>query len=341
MTNPQDTNNNDLQTNPVVIENLLIIGAGIMGSGIAQSSATSGKFKSIVLHDISEDQLKKAKESIYLSLNRARKMVPQINANDILSKITFTTELQEEDIGKGLLVIESVPEILQLKQNVFKNLYAKYGSNEKVILVTNTSALPCRKIGLHVNNKSRFAGLHFFNPVPVMKLIEVIRVDNGTNDITYNALVGYAKSIGKIHITCKDTPGFIVNRLLVPYVYDAVSMLDRGDASMEDIDIGMKLGLGHPMGPFEVLDFAGIDTAVHIGEQFLDEDGSPMVQVSETVRKLVREGKLGRKTGQGFYTYNASDGTKIERNSKEKGFRKTLSMIETNLTESCAFNQQK
>ena len=121
------------------------------------------------------------------------------------------------------------------------SLSQKYGQNDKVILATNTSSLPCRDIGIHIPSKERYAGLHFFNPVAVMKLVEIIRVDNGTNDATYNALVQYVKDIGKVGVKCKDTPGFIVNRLLIPYLYSAVQLVERGDASPEDVDIAMKV----------------------------------------------------------------------------------------------------
>lgn len=146
--------------------------------------------------------------------------------------------------------------------------------------------------------------MHFFNPVPMMKLVEIIRVDDGTNDETYNALVQYVKDIGKVGVTCKDTPGFIVNRLLIPYMFEAVQMYERGDASIEDIDTAMKLGAGYPMGPFELQDYTGLDTGKFIVDRFVDKDGKRIVQESPTVNRLVAEGKFGRKTGEGFYKYN-------------------------------------
>lgn len=164
--------------------------------------------------------------------------------------------------------------------------------------------MACRDIGVHIENKYRYAGLHFFNPVPMMKLVEIIRVDNGTDDNTYNALVDYVKRIGKVGVTCKDTPGFIVNRLLIPYTGSAVEMYERGDASFQDIDIAMKLGAGYPMGPFELMDYTGLDTNSLIADRFKDpQTGKPLVKPSESVKKLVKEGKLGRKTGEGFYKY--------------------------------------
>ena len=274
-----------------------------MGSGIAQVSAASGKFKSVVVYDIKQEQLNKAKDTIHASLTRVQKKDPSVNPDQVVSRITFSTEVKEAGIGNGLLVLEAVPELLDLKQNIFKNLYQTYGSNDKVILATNTSSLPCRDIGAHISKKDRFAGLHFFNPVAMMKLVEIIRVDDGTNDDTYNALVQYVKDIKKVGITCKDTPGFIVNRLLIPYMYSAVEMVERGDASPEDVDTGMKLGAGYPMGPFELLDYTGLDTAVFIADKFVEKDGTRIVKNSPTIQNLVKEGKLGRKSGHGFYNY--------------------------------------
>lgn len=184
----------------IKVENLLIIGCGLMGSGIAQVSAASGKFKSIVLQDVSKDQLEKAKSSIHSSLVRVQKKDPSVDPDKIVSGISFKTDVKDEGIGNGLLIIEAVPEKLDLKQNLFKQLYSTYGTNQKVILATNTSSLPCREIGVNIPNKDRFAGLHFFNPVAVMKLVEIIRVDNGTNDETYNALVQFVKDIKKVSV---------------------------------------------------------------------------------------------------------------------------------------------
>ena len=309
--------------NKLRVENLLVLGSGLMGSGIAQVSAASGKFKTVVLQDVSQAQLDKAKASIEGSLLRIKKkdrkccylrgyaqlslsllLSASLDEKKILANITFSTEVKEKEVGSGLLVIEAVPEKLDLKQGIFQRLYEAYGSNERVILATNTSSLPCRDIGVHIKNKERFAGLHFFNPVAVMKLVEIVRVDDGTRDDVYEALVQYVKDIGKVGVTCKDTPGFIVNRLLIPYMFEAVKMFERGDASIQDIDTAMKLGAGYPMGPFELQDYTGLDTGKFISDGFVERDGRRIVDESPTTNRLVSEGKLGRKTGEGFYKYN-------------------------------------
>lgn len=179
-----------------------------------------------------------------------------------------------------------------------------YANNDSVILTTNTSSLKCGDIGKYVKNKNKFAGLHFCNPVVLMKLVEIIRVDNGTDDETHSALVQYVKDIGKVGVTCKDTAGFILNRLLIPYAFDAMAIVERGDATVKDIDTAMKLGAGYPMGPFELIDIVGLDTVKFAGASFMEGDGIRICKASKLLNKLVDEGKLGKKSGQGFYDYN-------------------------------------
>lgn len=205
------------------------------------------------------------------------------------------------DVGTGLLVIEAVPEKLNLKQEIFKNLYEKYGQNEKVILSTNTSSLSCREIGVHIQEKSRFCGLHFSNPVPLINLVEIVRVPE-TEDATYNAVVQFVNDIKFLFVTCKDNPGFIVNRLLVPLVYSAVEMYEKKVASFQDIDTAMKAMLRWPLGPFELIDHVGVDTVYYIGISFV-ENGSPIVGENATLKAMIEKGKLGKKSGSGFYDY--------------------------------------
>lgn len=172
------------------------------------------------------------------------------------------------------------------------------------IFTSNTSSLSITEIASVTNRKDRFGGLHFFNPVPMMKLLEIIRTPETTDD-TYNTIRNFGEKIGKTCIVCKDTPGFVVNRLLVPYMAEAVRLYERGDASARDIDTAMKLGAGYPMGPFELSDYVGLDTTVNIlkgwHEKFPD---NPLFKPIPLLEKLVSEGKYGVKSGEGFYKYN-------------------------------------
>ncbi|MCL4126942.1 UNVERIFIED_CONTAM: hypothetical protein GTU68_041385, partial [Idotea baltica] len=174
---------------------------------------------------------------------------------------------------------------------------------EHTIFASNTSSLSIAKIAKKASRKDRFGGLHFFNPVPVMKLLEVIRIPE-TSQATFDAMTAWGKAMGKVTVSCKDTPGFIVNRLLIPYSNEAMHMLDRGDATAKDIDTAMKLGAGYPMGPFELGDYVGLDTSLRIIEGWAkDYPENETYRVPPTLRKMVSEGKLGVKSGEGFYKY--------------------------------------
>lgn len=174
---------------------------------------------------------------------------------------------------------------------------------EHTIFTSNTSSLSIGEIAAATNRKDRFGGLHFFNPVPVMKLLEIVRTAD-TSDQTYQSLRTFGEKLGKVCITCKDTPGFVVNRLLVPYMAESVRMLERGDASARDIDTAMKLGAGYPMGPIELSDYVGLDTTSKILKGWHEKyPDNPLYQPLPLLEKLVSEGKLGMKTGEGFYKY--------------------------------------
>ncbi|RWS22100.1 hydroxyacyl-coenzyme A dehydrogenase-like protein [Leptotrombidium deliense] len=289
--------------NAYKVENLLVIGSGLMGAGIAQSCAQSqAKFKSIVIQDISEDVLNQAKSKIEANLTRMKQKKPELDVQEIVSKITFSTTLTPKST-ENLLIIEAVPEVLSLKQKIFKQLSDTYGKDKSVVLATNTSSLSCKDIGKDVKNLDRFAGLHFFSPVPLMKLVEIVKIDNATSDETYEGLVQFVKDINKVSVKCKDVPGFIVNRLLVPYMLEAVKMLERGDATAKDIDTAMKLGAGYPMGPFELADFVGLDVTKFIVDAWVDK-GYDFIKPSEMLNELIRNKHLGKKTGKGFYDYS-------------------------------------
>jgi len=284
------------------IKNFSVIGSGLMGAGIAQVGAQTGH--NVVLYDISDAALDKARASIETSVKRVAKKMDQEKAEafiaDTLSRIEMTSSMETTG-ANAELIVEAVVENLGLKQKLFADLEA--ASSASCILATNTSSLPVSAIGADLKDKSKFGGLHFFNPVPMMKLLEVVKGDD-TSDATFEAMLTWGQAMGKTTVKCIDTPGFIVNRLLVPYLMEAIRLVERGHASKEDVDIAMRLGAGYPMGPFALADYVGLDTNKFIMEGWherMPED--PLFNPVESLNKLVDEGKLGRKTGEGFYNY--------------------------------------
>lgn len=288
-----------------VIKNVTVIGGGLMGSGIAQVSAQTGHNVTVV--ELNQDVLDKTRRSIESSVQRvAKKVYKERPADgeqfvaDTLSRVGTSTSLQDA-VRDADLVLEAVVENLAVKHDLFRAVDA--AAPAKTVLASNTSSLSIGEIAAVTGRRDRFAGLHFFNPVPVMRLLEVVRTPD-TSDDTYRTLMAWGKAIGKTAITCKDTPGFVVNRLLVPLMAEAIRMLERGDASPGDIDIAMKLGAGHPMGPIELADYVGHDTTNSIlngwHQKFPD---NPLFEPLPSLQKLVDEKKLGVKTGEGFYSY--------------------------------------
>lgn len=273
-----------------------------MGAGIAQVAAQTGH--SVTLVDIDEDLLGKSEKRIHQSIARVAKKLHKEDKENAQQFVTTslanlkTSTTGQEALATADLVVEAVTENLNLKQKLFKG----YGEicPEKTILASNTSSLSVETIMKDVDSSrlDRTGGLHFFNPVPVMKLLEVVRWHQ-TSDETFEAMMLWGNAMGKHCVRCKDTPGFIVNRLLVPYLQEAIEMVERGDASFSDVDLAMKLGAGHPMGPFELLDYVGLDLHKWIG----DNPDNPLGRPSPIIDSLVKEGKFGRKTGEGFYKY--------------------------------------
>lgn len=283
-------------------------GAGLMGAGIAQVAAQNG-FR-VTLCDVTPQALENGVKIIKTSLARiAKKAHPDSPEQQksfidgVMAAISTTTDA-EAAVKEADLAVEAIVENLEVKRKLFASLDS-YAPKD-CIFATNTSSLSVSEIAESTSSARRaaFGGLHFFNPVPQMKLVEVIRTSN-TSDATNAALLDVCKRMKKTSVGCKDTPGFIVNRLLVPYMLEAVRMLERGDATAEDIDTAMKLGAGYPMGPIQLTDFVGLDTCQHIMDGWREKGAlSPeLVKPIKTLEDKVKEGKLGRKSGEGFFTY--------------------------------------
>ena len=283
------------------IHEFIVVGAGLMGAGIAQVGAQTNH--KVTLVDNSEKALEKANKRISDSISRVAKKKFKDDAEggkafieSSMSNLTFTTSINES-LASADLLVEAVVENLKLKQKLFKEWDGH--APEKTIFASNTSTFQIVDMASETKRMDRFGGLHFFNPVPVMKLLEVIRSPE-TSDETNDALHEWGKNMKKVTVQCKDTPGFIVNRLLIPYMAEAVAMVERRDASFKDVDTAMKLGAGYPMGPFELMDYVGLDLHTHIGE----DPNNPLGRPSPMVKKMVEEGKLGIKSGEGFYKYS-------------------------------------
>lgn len=288
------------------IRNVVVIGGGLMGAGIAQVAATTGY--NVTLVEMNDGLVEKARGNIKKSLQRVAKKQFKDDEksqgqfiDQILSRLAGSSDLKQACKDTDL-VIEAVVENMRVKHELFSSIDEV--SPAHTIFASNTSSLSISEIASVTKRQDRFGGLHYFNPVPMMKLLEVVRTDK-QSDATYDKLMAFGKGMGKVCITCKDTPGFLVNRLLVPYMAEAVRMLERGDASARDIDIAMKLGAGYPMGPFELSDYVGLDTTVNIlsgwHEKFPE---NPLFTPIPMLEKLVKEGKMGAKSGEGFYKYD-------------------------------------
>lgn len=287
------------------LKNIVVVGAGLMGSGIAQVAAQNNFNVTIV--DNNKEALEKGRKSIIGSIQKMYKKTLQAQeieqkTKDVFNNIKLTTDL-ETSCKNVDLFIEAIVENIEVKQEVFKRLMAS-SDNEKAIFCSNTSSLSISEIAKLSNRKDKFAGLHFFSPVPQMKLVEVIRT-NETSQEVYDMLFEFVKKIGKVPVACKDTPGFIVNRLLLPYMQEAIQMLERGDAKIEDIDQAMKLGAGYPMGPFQLMDMVGLDVVKFIldGWRSNPQFSKNPIPKNETLEKMVKSNTLGRKSGKGFYDY--------------------------------------
>lgn len=276
-----------------------VLGGGLMGSGIAQVAAAAG-FPTIV-RELSETLTTRARATVERTLAKGverQKVTPQ-QRDDTLGRLSFTTDLSA--LRDCDIVIEAVVEDLDTKNALWKELDAV--CETRTIFASNTSSLTIAAMAAATARPDRMVGLHFFNPVPIMPLVEVVRTVT-TSDATVAAAIGFARALGKEPIAAKDHSGFVVNLLLVPYMLDAIRALERGVASTEDIDTGMRLGCGHPMGPLTLLDFVGLDTVARIAEIMYDEYRETRYAPPPLLRRMVLAGMFGRKSGKGFYDYS-------------------------------------
>ena len=282
----------------MAIQKVGVVGCGLMGSGIAQVAAAAG-FQTVV-REVSGEIVEKGLKSIDKNLARLveKATIDESKKNEIRGRLKGTTAL--EDLKDCDVVIEAIVEQLPAKRELFGVLDAL--CQKSTIFASNTSSLTITEISTATKRPERFVGLHFFNPVPVMKLVEVVRTI-ATDPEVYEEMVAFGAKLGKTPVRAHDSTGFIVNRLLVPYLLDAIRALEEGVGSIEDIDNSMKLGCGHPMGPLTLLDFVGLDTTYYIANIMFDEFRERRFASPPLLKRMVLAGWNGRKSGRGFYDY--------------------------------------
>jgi len=281
------------------IKKVAVVGCGLMGSGIAEIAAKSGY--ETVVREVNDELLEKGLGRIRKSMDRAveKGKLEAADRDAAMGRISGTTSIEE--LAEADLVIEAIVEDLGIKNELFGALDGLCGPG--TIYASNTSSLTITEMAAATNRPDRFLGLHFFNPVPVMKLVEVVRTI-ATGEEAHGAAMAFVSSLGKEPIEAKDASGFIVNRLLVPYMLDAIKALEQGLGSVADIDKGMVLGTGYPMGPFTLSDFVGIDTLFKIAEIMYDEYAETRFAPPPLLRRMATLGYYGRKSGRGFYDYS-------------------------------------
>ena len=280
------------------MEKIAVIGAGQMGNGIAQVAASAGY--EVLMIDIKEEYVDRGIATIQKSLSKlvSKERISQSDADDTLARISTTTDRGEcADVD---LVVEAVPEILDLKTSIFSELDKI--CKPECILASNTSSISISTIANATNRPEKVIGMHFMNPVPIMKLVEIINGDQ-TSEATNSSVVEAAEKMGKIALSCNDSPGFVSNRILCPMLNEAILTLEEGVAEPEAIDGIMKLGMNHPIGPLALSDLIGLDTVLHIMNVLHEGLGDDKYAPAKLLREMVHEGKLGRKSGEGFYKY--------------------------------------
>jgi 3-hydroxybutyryl-CoA dehydrogenase len=280
------------------IRTLGVVGCGQMGAGIAQVAAQAGC--DVLVCEVGDELLQKGLGRIasLLAKDVERGKLDAAERDATLARLKGTTELA--DLRGCELVVEAIVERIEAKRELFAQLDTI--CPPETIFASNTSSLTIVEMAAATQRPDRFAGLHFFNPVPLMKLVEVVRAI-GTSDTTIATLRAFGERLGKTVVEAKDTPGFIVNRLLLPYLLDAIRIYEEGRATAEDIDTGMRLGCNHPMGPLALCDYIGLDTMLHIAESMFDEYREPRFAAPVLLRRMVQAGMYGRKNGKGFYQY--------------------------------------
>jgi 3-hydroxybutyryl-CoA dehydrogenase len=280
------------------IQKVGIVGCGLMGSGIAEVATRSGY--ATVVREMNDELVAKGRARVDRSTSGAvqRGKLTAEQREEAAGRLRFTTRL--EDLADCDIVVEAAPENPKLKKELFAALDG--ACKPETILASNTSSIPIVELAAATRRQDRVVGLHFFNPVPVMKLVEVIKTIQ-SSDASVAAARAFGESLGKRPIIAKDRAGFVVNVLLVPYLLDAVRLVEQGIATKEDIDEGMRLGCGYPMGPLQLLDFVGIDTTFYIAEIMFDEFKDPHYAPPTLLKQMTIAGLHGRKTGRGFYSY--------------------------------------
>ncbi len=282
------------------MKNITVIGAGTMGNGIAHVFAMKG-FK-VVLADISEDALLRAMATISKNLSRmlSKEKITEEIKNETLSNITTVTEIADA-VNDADLVVEAATENLELKLKIFETI--DENAPENAILASNTSSISITKIASVTSRPEKVIGMHFMNPVPIMKLVEIIRGYSTSDEVT-KTIVDLSKKLGKIPVEANDFPGFVSNRILVPMINESIYALHEGVAGVEEIDTVMKLGMAHPMGPLQLADFVGLDVCLAICNVLYEGFGNPKYAPCPLLVNMVTAGKLGRKSGEGFYKYS-------------------------------------
>jgi 3-hydroxybutyryl-CoA dehydrogenase len=280
------------------IKKVGVLGCGLMGSGIAEVAARSGY--ETVVREISEELVEKGVQKIGGSLGKAveRGKLEASARDEAVARLSGTVKL--EDLADCDIVVEAIVENLEEKKRIFSALDEVV--KKDALFASNTSSLTMTQIAMFTHRPDQVVGLHFFNPVPVMKLVEVVRTLL-TSDESFERAFEFARSLGKEPIAARDNSGFIVNRLLVPYLLDAIRALEEGVGSVEDIDKGMQLGCGYPMGPFTLLDFVGLDTTYYIANIMFEEYREKRFAAPPLLKQMVTAGRLGKKSGRGFYDY--------------------------------------